>query len=434
MKIAVIGLWHLGEVYSICLAKLGNKVIGIDLNKEYVEDISNGKLPLFEPDLFKLLEESKKNNKISFTTDLAIIASCSFVWVTIDTSVDKKDNAKLGIIFENIERALPFIKNNTTIVISSQIGLGASQRIIDFIKKKRPKLKFEYAYVPENLRIGESVKGFFKPTKIVIGTNSKKTFTKIRRIFRGLKTEFLYMSPSSAEMVKEATNSYLATSLAFIFDIADLCEKVGANIIDVVEALRLDHRIGKNAYLGVSVGFSGATLGRALRYLMKKSTELGIKLPVINAVWRKNFKRKRIITEKLLPLVKSFSKKRVAFYGLTYKGGVTTLRNSRALEIIKEIYNKGANIAIYDKNIKEIDLKKNLIKVPFEYFDNPYDAAAGCHCLVFITPSKNLLRLNFNKLKSKTRNPEVFFDTQNFFYDKKKLISNVGFKYLGLGI
>jgi UDPglucose 6-dehydrogenase len=433
MKIAVVGLWHLGEIYSICLAGLGHKIVGIDPKSDTVENLSCGKLPLPEPGLEDLLHKAQKNKNILFATDYSEIRACNVVWITFDTPVDKNDNAKLETIFESVKKMLPYINDYALLIVSSQVGLGVSEKIINFIRTKRPELKFEYAYVPENFRIGESVDGFFNPKKIVIGTDSRKTFLKICRIFKGIKTEFLFMSSSSAEMVKEATNSYLATSLAFVFDIADLCEKMGANIVDVVKALRLDQRIGKNAYLGVSIGFSGATLGRALKYLMQEGTNLGVDIPVIRAVWRKNLKRKNVVIKKLSMAINSLNNKKVAFYGLTYKGGVTTLRNSRALEVIKEIESEGSSIAIYDNNINEIELKESLKNMKYRYCKNPYEAAVGCHVLVFITPSTNLLRLNFDKLSSKVKNRAIFFDTQNFFYNKKKAISDAGFKYIGLG-
>jgi UDPglucose 6-dehydrogenase len=433
MKIAVVGLWHLGEVYSVCLAELGHKVVGIDVDKKTIEDFNKGIPLLPEPELKNILAKNLKEKRIHFTTDFSSIRECDVLWITMDTPVDKMDRANLQAVFRIVEQTLPHIKNNSLIVVSSQIGLGASRKIVELIKKKKASLEFEYAYIPENLRIGTAVDAFFDPKKIVVGTDSKKTYAKIRRLFKDLNAEFLFMTPASAEMVKEAINSYLATSLAFIFDIADICEKVGADIIDVVKSLRLDPRIGEKAYLGVSVGFSGGTLGRALRYLMQEGVNHNLRLPVINAVWTKNLKRKKIVKQKLLPFVKDFKEKKIVFYGLTYKGGVTTLRNSRAVEIIKDINKLGAEVVIVDDKLRNEDLKSKLKGFKYTVTNNPLEAAKSSHCLVFITPSKDLLKLNFAKLRSKMKSPAIFFDTQNFFASQIVDIKRAKFKYLALG-
>src|SRR3989344_9601938 len=272
MKIAVLGLRHLGEIYSAGLAELGHIVYGVSEDEKVISGFKKNIPPLAEPGLTALLKKHQKSGALSYTADFSVMGMCDVLWFTFDTPVTEKDKAQTKIIFDSLKKALPHLRNNVLIIVSSQLPVGSSRELTTFIKKKRPGLSFSYAYIPENLRLGEAVSSFFKPERIVVGTDDVKTFQKIREMFRWIRpirqtqggqahhrrirADFLHMSPVSAEMVKHALNSFLAVSLSFIYDIADICESVGADILDVSQALKLDSRIGEKAYLDASVGFS----------------------------------------------------------------------------------------------------------------------------------------------------------------------------------
>lgn len=432
MKIAVVGLWHLGEVYSACLAELGHKVIGVSEDSKVVSSLNKGVLPLPEPKLTSILKKNLKNKRLSYTSDFSSLGDCEILWLTIDTPIDEKDRANLAGIFETLKNALAFIKKDILIVVSSQLPVGTSAKIVQFIKEQNKKLKFEYAYVPENLRLGEAVECFFNPGRIVVGAE-KVAYKKVRLILRKLKTNFLHMSVISSEMVKHATNSFLATSLSFIYDIADVCEKAGADVADVAGALRSDHRIGPQAYLDASVGFSGGTLGRDLQYLLAEARRHEIKLPVIRSVLSKNVNRKEIVYQKLEQHLEHFRGKRIGFFGVTYKAGTSALRRSLPLEIALGFIKRGAKITIFDPHIKKDNLRSALRGVSYEFSKNPYEAASNCHVLAFITPWLGLRKLDFAKIYNCMEPPAVFFDARNFFYKKQQMLETIGFKYIGVG-
>ena len=303
MKIGVIGLWHLGEVYASCLADLGNLVVGFDADEEVVNNLNCGILPLQEPNLEKILRKNIKSGQLKFTTDFKLLATCDAIWVTIDTPVDKLNNANPNKVFVQIKKSLPYLKNGIFIIVSSQLPVGSFNKLSKLIKSSRKNFRFDYAYLPENLRLGEAVKSFMQPSRIVIGIDNMERKEEVMRIFRKLKTNILTVSIVSSEMIKHATNAFLATSLSFIYDIADICEAVGADVVEVSKALYADERIGGKAYLDASAGFSGGHLERDLQYLRKEGKSKKINLPVINSVIRKNKHRSQIVFRKITPLL-----------------------------------------------------------------------------------------------------------------------------------
>jgi len=339
----------------------------------------------------------------------------------MDTPVNDEDKPDTKIIFDLLGKSLPFVQQNVLIVISSQLPVGTSKKIIKFIKEKRSDLKFDYVYSPENLRLGGAVNCFFNPERIVAGTDSPKALEKMKEIFAELNCPVLGMSPESAEVAKHALNAFLATSLTFAYDIADVCEKTGADILDVKKALVSDSRIGVKAYLDPSLGFSGGTLGRDLNAILDIMKESGATLPVIESVLKKNGNRKNLVVDILSREMGTLMGKIVTILGATYKAGTPTLRRSLPMEVKKILEDNGASVKIFDAGA-EGDFSKD-----------PYEAAAEADAVVAITPGPELKGMDFAKLKQIMKNPAVFFDTRNFFADRETEIRSVGFKYVGMG-
>ncbi|MBS3112369.1 nucleotide sugar dehydrogenase [Candidatus Woesearchaeota archaeon] len=433
MDIAIIGLWHLGEVYSVCLSELGNKVYGIDENLEVINKLNEGNPPLEEPNLKKLLKKNLESKRLNFYSDYETIKKCNVVWITIDTPVIKNDKAKFGVIIETIKKLLPLIQNNSLIIISSQLPVKSSDNIIKYIQENRPNLEFQFAYLPENLILGEAVESFNNQKFVIVGSYNSEAIEKIRLIFKELKCVIQPMSPVSAEMVKHARNSFLATSLSFIYDIADVCEAIGADVVDVSTALRFDSRIGPKAYLDASIGFSGGTLGRDLQYLLQQGKLSNLKLPVIKAVYLKNQLRKKTILNRLIKLLNKWDNQKITFFGITYKSGTSTLRRSLATELIKETYKSGIDISICDPFIKEKELQIALKNIKYTYYKDPYKAVNGSQAIIIITPWNDLKEINFKKLQEETKAPHLYFDARNFFVKQEKEIKSCGFNYLGVG-
>ncbi len=433
MRIAVLGLWHLGEIYSACLAELGHRVIGIDDNKRVVDNLQAGSPPVDEPSLSRIIRRNIKKGRLFYSTDYKELEKCDVLWMTIDTPIDKNDKAATEKLFGCLAKCLPFLKKEILIVFSSQLPVGTSAKIIRFIHSGRRQLDFKYAYIPENLRLGEGVKSFLHPSRTVIGVNEKRTATVPLKIFCKLNSKILVMSVVSAEMVKHATNSFLATSLSFIYDISDICEVVGADIMDVSKALKADERIGERAYLDTSTGFSGGTLGRDLNFLISEAQLNKITVPVISAVNKKNRERKKIIFSKILPALGSFKKKKIAIFGLTYKPGTPALRRSLPLETAKELFCLGSTINLFDPSVDKEQLQTELSDIKYNIFDDPYKAVKTCNAVIFITPSEEMKKYNLIKFGKLMNKPKIFFDARNYFVEKTPQIKEAGFKYIGIG-
>lgn len=433
MKIGTVGLWHLGEVFSACLAQLGNNVVGIDENAEVVGNLNKGKVPLPEPKLDKIVRRNIQNGRLKFSTDFKLLTDRDILWITIDTPVDKHDKADSGKIFAYIKKSLPFLKNGILIVVSSQLPVGSFIKISKFIKENRKNFKFDYAYVPENLRLGEAVDSFMQPSRIIIGIDNTKGKEELVRIFRKFKANILTVNVASAEMIKHATNAFLATSLSFIYDIADICEAVGADVTQVSRGLRLDGRIGEAAYLDASAGFSGGHLTRDLQYLLEIAKSKKINLPVIGSVIQKNNRRKMIVFKKIAPLLGTFKGKTLTFYGLTYKAGTPTLVRSLPIVLAKEALRQKSKLNLCDPWVDPGEIPQEIPAGKFSYFSDPYKSVKGSHVIICITPWEQLKKLDYRKIAKLMAKPKIFFDARNYFADEKNIIEKAGINYIGVG-
>ena len=432
MRIGVIGLWHLGEIYSAGFAELGHTVIGISDDARVVEGFTRNEPPLAEPQLASLLLRHQKSGLLTYTTDWESVKKCDAVWITFDTPVNNRDEADTSVIFECLKKVLSCFKNGVVLGVSSQLPVGTSRDIVAFVKKKRPKLSFRYAYVPENLRLGEAVESFLNPQRIVIGAEDMRTREQVKAMFGQINADFLFMNPVSAEMVKHALNAFLATSLSFIYDIADVCEMVGADILDVSRALKSDSRIGGKAYLDASVGFSGGTLGRDLRVLLNEATSRHMELPVIRSAFHKNKERKKLVLHFLKTRLKNLKNKKIVVAGLTYKAGTSTLRRSLSLEIAEEVWKDGANMGLYDAMVTEEDMKA-VARFPFSCEKTFLASLKGAHACVVITPWDTLKKVDFKKMRATMKNPAVLFDARNFLASEAEKIKKAGIEYRSVG-
>lgn len=428
--IAVVGLWHLGEIFSAGLAELGQTVIGIDKNKSVVENLAKGVPPLAEPGLVNLIKENIQRRRLSFTSEFTAIKRCGVIWLTFDTPVTKQDEADLGPIWNFFKNTVPFFRQNSLIIVSSQVPVGTGRMIKEYIRRTRPNLIFDLAYVPENLQLGKAVKSFCEPKRIVVGAEKEAVVKRVEFIFSPLRVSVLAMSIASAELSKHALNSFLAASLSFIYDIADVAKAYGADVVDVARALRSDDRIGAAAYLDASIGFSGGTLARDLKTLLKKGREARLNLPVIAGIFKKNKNQRRLVVNYLAERIGNLRGKKIAILGLTYKPGTPTLRRALSLEIISKLLEAGMAVNTHDPVADPEEVEKTL---PVKFFSNPYDCAAGCQAALFITDWPEFKKLNLKRLKSRLRPPYIFFDTRNFFHDQEKAIERAGFLYIGIG-
>jgi UDPglucose 6-dehydrogenase len=427
-KVGVIGIWHLGSIYSACLADHGYSVVGVDRDKKRVSDLMSGQPPLFEPGLEELLRKNIEEKRLSYTTDLAEgVRGAAYVMLTFDTPVDDNDEVDLSEIFETAIQMSPYLDSGATVIVSSQVPVGTCEQIRSVIQKHRLSLEFDIACSPENLRLGQAIDVFNHPERIVIGADSPVTLDKVAQFWAPVGAPAVRMNLRSAEMTKHALNAFLATSISFANEIANLCDEVGADALKVAEALRSDSRIGPKARLLPGLGFAGGTLARDLKALKKLGDKHHYRANLINAVLKVNEQQNGLVIRNLKKVFGSLKGLTIGVLGLTYKAGTSTLRRSAALEIIRDLVHEGAVVKAHDPRADLGEIKQHR---EFEFLKDPYMAAKGADALVIITEWPEFRNLEFGLLKQAMRNP-VLIDTKNMLDDAA--MEGAGFTYFGVG-
>ncbi len=427
-KVCVIGIWHLGSVYSTCLADLGYLVVGVDKDLKVVNDLNRGIPPIFEPGLQELLTNNINSGRLSYTTDLSQAAKgSSFVLITFDTPVNEKDEVDLSEIFATAKELAGCVENGSIVIVSSQIPVGTCDQLKLLIKQNNPSLDFDIACSPENLRLGQAIECFKNPQRIVIGADSDPTLDRVEALFEVIAVPKLRMNLRTAEMTKHALNAFLATSISFANQIANLCDEVGANALKIAAALQSDARIGPNLPLLPGLAFAGGTLARDLKILKNLGENSACETPLINGVLRVNQQQNGLVARKLQKIYGSVKNLTVGILGLTYKAGTSTLRRSAALEIIEDLTNGGAKIKAYDP---KADLGEVKLHQEFQFCTDPYEVARGSDALVIVTDWPEFKNLDFDLIKSLMKKP-VLIDAKNML-DDEQLIGK-GFLYMGVG-
>ncbi len=431
MKIAVVGLWHLGEIVSAGLAELGHTVLAIDGNKKVVDNLKKAILPLPEKDVASRVAVHLKNGSLYFSADFRPVKDCEAIFLTHDTPVDENDRPDTAGLQQSTVKLARYLKNDALFVVMSQVPVGTTKRLFESIKKHNPKFTGEAVYFPENLQLGKALECFLFPERVVIGAETESAFLKLDQIIARLKCPRIKMNIASAEIAKHALNSFLATSLSFIYNISDVCEMAGGDVTDVAKALRSDSRIGQAAYLDSSLGFSGGTLMRDLRILSGFAQKNKKQLEVIDGVLQTNINRRKILIVRLRVLLKiPLHKANIGILGITYKPGTSTLRRSLALELIGMLRKEKAGIQVFDPQAQEAEFKR---ETGLSLSKTSIEASRGCHALLLVTAWPEFQDLPFKKMRETMIPPYLLFDARNFLKSKEKEIKEAGFLYCGIG-
>jgi UDPglucose 6-dehydrogenase len=355
MNICVQGLWHLGSVTAACLAAAGHQVIGFDAEPEVVDRLSVAKAPLFEPGLDDLIEAGIANGNLRFTTSLEDAAkNVDLLWVAYDTPVDDDDVADVNFVFNSVKKLLPFLRDKSVILISSQMPVGSTLQLEKWAKENISDRNLYFAYSPENLRLGKALDVFQNPDRIIVGVNNSHAKELIEKILLPITSRVEWMSIESAEMTKHAINAFLATSVTFANEIASICELVGADAKEVERGLKTEARIGPKAYLSPGGPFAGGTLARDIEFLGVVSKGKNLATPLLSSVRTSNDEHKNWARRKLLDHFGSLEGRKIAIWGLTYKPDTDTLRRSLAIELCNWLVQKGAQVHVFDPVVKKL--------------------------------------------------------------------------------
>ncbi len=419
MKIGLIGMSHLGLVFTAGFAELGHRVVAIDKDKELITEIKKGKLRIFEAGLSELLKANISRNRINLTSDFSLLQECSLAILSLDTPLDDKENLNLNPIFELTDLAIPYLATESLFLVSSQVVVGTCEFIQEKINFVKPKDNIEVVCFPENIRVGQALEYFFKADRFVIGAKTKKAYEGVTELLKKFEAPKIRMSIKSAEISKHALNAFLASQVSFINEIADICDAYGADIIDIAKALKLDSRIGGKAYFDAGLGITSPPILRELKTLLRLAENKDIHLAVIAGILETNATRPSKIVKMLkTALGVPLDIKRVGIFGFTYKEGTAFTGKSAAPLIIKNLRESYIEIRTYQKSLTGNS-------------ESPYLTATDCHALLFLNSEKEFLEFDFDRINSVMRKPKIIFDARNFL--PKSDLEAKGFLYLAIG-
>ncbi len=429
MKISIIGSGYVGLVTGACLAELGNQVICMDKNITKISQLANGEIPFYEPQLQDLVKNNIASKNLHFTNQFKDACKNRVIFVCVDTP-DNEGKPDLKNFNSCIRSILKYGKTNTLIVTKSTIPLGTNSKVETKLARHNLKHKanFKLASNPEFLKEGSAVQDFFKPDRIIIGTNDNSSENILRKIYAPLsrnKNKIIKMSLSSAELTKYAANAFLATKISFMNEISQLSEKTNSNIHDIRKGIGSDPRIGSN-FIYAGIGFGGSCFPKDLKALKYSKQKFNLQEGIIektisnNEIQLNKFYKKIINSD-----VTSAKNHRIAIWGLTFKPETDDLRESVSLKLINKLASKVHSLHLYDPmaDYKEV---ANLLKASKNifYYDDKYKAAKACHSIVLATEWKEFWELNASLIKGMT-----IFDGRNIYdhsYYMKHKINVVG--------
>jgi UDPglucose 6-dehydrogenase len=415
MNIVVVGLWHLGCVTAACAAKF-EQVIGLDFDSNVVEELRNGRPPLFEPGLAELIQEGCQNKRLTFSDDPAVACrDADLLWVCYDTRVDDQEIADLAPVLEGIERCVPYLRPGTLVLISSQVPAGTCRTL----EARFPHHRF--AYSPENLRLGKALSIFLNADRILLGVRTASDAKELEPFLANFTRNLIVVRTESAEMIKHAINSFLASSIAFMNEISRVCEQVGADAKEVERGLKSEPRIGPGAYLSPGGPFAGGTLARDVVALTQIAQGKGEPLILVPAIKISNDQHKLWAIQKLREELGELVGKSIAILGLTYKPGTDTLRRSLAIELCRELVKKGASVQAYDPIVAM--LPSDLTAIPLSR--NLEEVVIGRDAAVVCTEWPQIREADWEEILSPSKNATakdlVFIDANGFL---EKVIGN----------
>jgi len=432
MHIAVVGTGYVGLVTGTCLAETGNRVICVDIDAEKVQKMQAGTVPIYEPHLDIIFERNIKQGRLTFTTNLnEAIAESDIIFLALPTPPGEDGSADLSYILGVAEQLGKIMTGYKIIIDKSTVPVGTADLVREAVAKNYSG-EFDIVSNPEFLREGFAVDDFMKPDRVVIGTRSEKARKILEELYKPYTRQgnpILFMDERSAEVTKYAANSFLAMKISFMNEMANLCERVGADVDSVRLGIGSDERIGKR-FLFPGIGYGGSCFPKDVQALAKTSGQYGYDFKILEAVMDVNTRQKSILVDKIKArLGNDLSGKIFAVWGISFKPDTDDIREAPSIEIMKALRDAGAEVKAYDPEGME-NTKRQHPELGISYAENAYEALNGADALVIATEWSQFRSPDFEELKSRL-NGKIIFDGRNI-YDLNTM-KNMGFEYISIG-
>ena len=398
MKITIVGSGYVGLVSGACFAEMGNKVTCVDVNEDKIKQLKNGIIPIYEPGLSPMVHKNTKNENLQFSTSLKeSIQNASIIFIAVGTPTNKgDDSADLSQVFSCAEEVAKNIKNNTVVILKSTVPVGTCDKVEEIINLRNPSINFDVVSNPEFLREGSAIFDFENPDRIIVGTKEKDSISILNAIYeKQIKNNFpiIFTTRRSSELIKYASNSMIAMRIIFINEIADLCEKVGANVDDISLGIGLDKRIGPD-FLNAGPGFGGSCFPKDARALVESGKSYSAPQNLLRAVIDGNEKRKENLSKRIIEVAKN--KKNIGILGVTYKANTDDMREAPSLSIVPDLIDKGFNVSINDPQANKNGIKE-FEKASWEA--DIYSVAKKSECLVILTEWNEFINMDLKKIR-----------------------------------
>ncbi len=431
MKVCVIGSGYVGLVAGACLAEFGNNVICVDNDIDKSEKLQKGIIPIYEPGLEDIILRNVKDKRLEFSSDLKKAVETSLVCIiTVGTPQNDDGGANLEYVYETAKDISMSMNGYKLIVVKSTVPVGSCNQISDIIKQ-HTKEEFDVAAVPEFLKQGDAINDCLKPERVIIGTDSERAINLLKELYSPyIKSNIpvILMDTRSAEMTKYASNSFLALKISYANQIANICEKVGADIEKVRMGMSYDKRIG-GEFLASGIGYGGSCFPKDVKALIKMAKDKGCDYNILQAADDTNKKQSYLFVQKILQRFDNNIKdKTIAVWGLSFKPKTNDMREAPSVKIIKQLLDEGAKIQVYDP--KAIDNAKKIFSESVIYSDCAYNALKNADCLLLITEWNEFLKPDFEKIKKIMKTP-LIFDGRNQYNSEE--LSKLGFEHICIG-
>ncbi len=433
MRIAMIGSGYVGLVSGACFADFGHQVICVDKDARKIDALRRGEMPIYEPGLAELVSNNARQGRLSFTTELKDpVAEADAVFIAVGTPSRRGDgHADLSYVFDAAREVARAIDGFTAVITKSTVPVGTGDEVERVMRQTRADADFAVVSNPEFLREGAAIRDFKHPDRIVIGTQDERAKAVMAEIYRPLylnRSPVMYTERRTAELIKYAANAFLATKITFINEMADLAEKVGADVQEVARGIGLDNRIG-GKFLHAGPGFGGSCFPKDTLALIKTGQDYEAPLRIVETVVAVNDQRKRAMARKVLAAVGgSLREKTVAVLGLTFKPNTDDMRDSPSIPLITALQDMGALVRAYDP--EGMEQARGVLDGSVSYTGSAYECAEGADVLVIVTEWEQFRALDFDALKTAMKKP-VMVDLRNVYPPEEAM--KYGFSYTGIG-